>query len=132
MNITEVTRSASDTIRFLLDGKESFAAVDHPIIKEWEAAGNTIPPYVPPPAPPPAPLTARQLRLGLVTNGFALEQVEAAIADIDEPQQRAIASIEWQYASQFERSHPLIAQVGASLGLANEQIDGMWASALIL
>jgi len=73
-----------------------------------------------------APLTARQLRLGLVTNGFALKQIEAAIAAIEDPQQRAVASIEWEYASQFERDHPLIAQVGAALGLTVEQIDTMW------
>ena len=81
-------------------------------------------------APSFAPLTSRQLRLGLVTNGFALEQVEAAIAAIEDPQQRAVASIEWEYASQFERDHPLIAQVGAALELTEEQVDAMWTVAL--
>lgn len=79
--------------------------------------------------PPPPALTARQLRLGLVTNGFALDQVEKAIAAIEDSQQRAVAQIEWEYASQFERDHPLIAQVGASLGLDEAAIDGMWAEA---
>jgi len=129
-------RTESGTIRVILDGDEFESAVpDDPrnrhrqMISEWEAAGNTIPAAddVQPIAPP---LTARQLRLGLVTNGFSLDQVEAAIAAIEDPQQRAVASIEWEYASQFERSHPLIAQVGAALGLTAEQIDQMWIEAL--
>lgn len=74
------------------------------------------------------PLTARQLRLGLVTNGFSLEQVDVVIRAIGDPQQRALSQIEWAYASQFERRHPLIAEVGAALGLSAEQIDTMWAA----
>lgn len=81
---------------------------------------------------PLPPLTARQLRLGLVTNGFALDQVEATIAAIEDPERRAVAKIEWEYASQFVRAHRLIAQVGTALGLTEEQIDGMWAEAVVL
>src|SRR3546814_15286669 len=79
-------------------------------------------------APRPS-LTARQLRLGLVANGLGLDQVETAIAAIEDPQQRDVASIEWQHASQFEREHPLIAQVGTALGLTVEPIDAMWVIA---
>lgn len=133
MNITEVTRLASDpnTVRFLLDGDESFAPVDHPAIQAWEASGGVIAEDT---APEPAipPLTARQLRLGLVLNGLSLEQVEATIDGIDDPQDRAVAKIEWEYASQFERDHPLLQQVGAALGLTEEQIDSMWEQALTL
>ncbi|MCB5201872.1 hypothetical protein LH464_05190 [Neorhizobium sp. T786] len=77
-------------------------------------------------------LTPRQLRLGLVTNGFSLDQVDGVINAIEDPQHRAIAMIEWRDASQFERDHPLIAQVGAALGLTGDQIDGMWEQALPL
>lgn len=75
-------------------------------------------------------LTARQLRLGLVINGFGLDQVDTAIAAIEDQQQRAVAQIEWEYASQFERDHPLLQQVGAALGLTEEQIDVLWEQAL--
>ena len=89
-------------------------------------------PNEPEPEPEPEglpPLTARQIRLGLVTNGISLSQVEAAIADIEDPQSKAIAEIEWEYASQFLRTHPLIEQIGAALGLTPEQIDAMWEAA---
>lgn len=90
-----------------------------------EKPADFVAPYTPPARPAP-PLNPRRLRLGLVTNGFALEQVEAAIAAIEDPQQREIASIEWEYAPEFERDHPLIAQIGAALGLTGQQIDDMW------
>lgn len=78
------------------------------------------------------PITARQLRLGLVLNGFALDQVTATIDAIPDEQDRAVAKIEWEYASQFERDHHLIEQVGTALGLTGEQIDAMWNEALSL
>jgi len=98
------------------------------MIAEWEAQGNTIAPYEPPPEPL-RPLTARQLRLGLVTNGISLSSVEAAIDAIEDETEREVARIEWEYATTFERSHPLIEQVGSALGLTPEQIDDMWAEA---
>jgi len=80
--------------------------------------------------PPPMPvLTARQLRLGLVLNGISLSSVEAAIDAIEDETDREVARIEWEYATTFERSHPLVNQIGAALGLTPEQIDAMWAEA---
>jgi len=81
------------------------------------------------PPPPPPVLTARQLRLGLVHNGISLSSVEAAIDAIEGPTDREVARIEWEYATTFERSHPLVNQIGAALGLTPEQIDAMWTEA---
>lgn len=78
------------------------------------------------------PLTARQLRLGLVSNGISLSQVEASIDAIENQRDRDAARIEWEYASTFDRQHPLIEQVGGALGLTGEQIDAMWLEALNL
>ena len=75
------------------------------------------------------PLTARQLRLGLIAAGISLSSVEAAIAGIEDAPDREIAKVEWEYASQFERDHPLIGQVGTALGLTDEQIDAAWLPA---
>lgn len=88
--------------------------------------------YVEPPAPSLPPLTARQLRLGLVGGGILPAQVDAAIAAIPDDNARAVAEIEWEYAMQFERDHPLIEQVSTALGLNVEQIDTMWQAALAL
>ncbi|WP_457660263.1 hypothetical protein [Sinorhizobium medicae] len=77
-------------------------------------------------------LSARQIRLGLVSNGFALAQVTASIEAMPEGVEKETAQIEWEYATTFERMHPLIAMVGAALGLADDQIDAMWAAAASL
>jgi len=81
---------------------------------------------------PLRPLTARQLRLGLVLHGISLPSVEAAIDAIEDETDREVARIEWEYATTFERSHPLVNQIGAALGLTPEQIDAMWTEAAAL
>lgn len=93
----------------------------------------------PAPEAPPTPelppvvfphLSARQLRLGLIAAGVSLSSVDAAIAAIPDEADREVAQVEWQFASQFERDHPLIEQVGAALGLEPWQIDAAWLAAL--
>ncbi len=75
------------------------------------------------------PLTARQLRLGLVDNGFALTQVEAAIDALPDGPEKEKAKIEWQYAGEFQRDHPLLMTIAAQLGISAEQFETMWAEA---
>lgn len=106
-----------------------------PLSSQLWAAGiagdlGVIAEYVAPPPPPLAPLTRRQLRLGLLSNGITTADVEAAIAAIPDPMDRAVAEIEWADASTYERDHHLIEQVGSALGLTHEQIDTMWEAAL--
>lgn len=84
------------------------------------AAAAALPPLMP-------PITRRQLRLTLLAHGL-LDQIEQAVAALSEPA-RSVALIEWQDARQYERDHPLIAQIGASLALSAMQIDAMWAEA---
>ncbi|WP_234844820.1 hypothetical protein [Sinorhizobium meliloti] len=77
-------------------------------------------------------LTARQLRLGLVGNGYSMSQVSAVIDAMPEGADKETARIEWEYATTFERTHPLIATVGAALAISEEQIDSMWTEAASL
>lgn len=74
-------------------------------------------------------LTARQFRIGLVRGGFTLAQITSAIEAMPEAASKEEAKIEWEYATTFDRMHPLIASVGAALGLSDEQIASMWAAA---
>ena len=89
--------------------------------------------YTPPPPPELTPeekraampnLTARQLRLGLLQLG-KLAGVPIAIAALPEPD-KSQAQIEWDYASEFRRLHPLIMQLIPILGLTDEQVDPVW------
>lgn len=78
------------------------------------------------------PLTARQLRLGLVDNGFSLAQVEAAINAMPEGIDKEKAKIEWQHAGEFQRDHPLLVTIATQLGISAQQFETMWVEALKL
>lgn len=110
----------------------------NPVVRQWLVDNPAFPiqPYT-----PPTPekiraslpnLTARQLRLGLVNGGFTLSQVQSVIDSMPEGAAKETAKIEWEYATTFNRTHPLIATVGAALGLSDEQIDAMWMAAVDL
>lgn len=109
-----------------------------PLIKQWfeDNPDHEVTPYTEP-TPEEAranlpDLTARQLRLALLGNAITMSQVTTAILDIPDVIDRDKALVEWEYASNFARAHPLIATVGAALGLTDEQIDTMWVAALSL
>lgn len=74
-------------------------------------------------------MTARQLRLSLVENGFALAQVEAAIEALPDGPEKEKAKIEGQCAGEFKRDHPLLMTIAAQLGISAEQFDAMWTEA---
>ncbi|WP_104663405.1 hypothetical protein [Ensifer adhaerens] len=77
-------------------------------------------------------LTARQLRLGLVNANVSPSTVTATIAVMPTGPDRDKAQIEWEYATTFKRTHPLIATVGTALGLSDAEIDALWAAAAAL
>lgn len=102
----------------------------------WRNVGGVIPEWV-----PPTPeelreqlpsLTARQFRLGLLQSGRSLSHVEAAIAAIADPTEREKAQVEWEYAAEFNRTHPLVVSLSATLGFTPEEVDTLWQSSLQL
>ena len=88
--------------------------------------------YSPPIEPtPPSPITRRQLRLTLVRNGISIAGVDAAIAAMPDGLAKEEAQIEWADASTFNRDHPTLLLIASALGLTEEQIDAMWAEAVL-
>jgi hypothetical protein len=92
-----------------------------------------IEPYVPPvPSADPNdyPLTMRQLRLGLVLNGFPVDFIQTAIAAIPDAMQRAIATIWYEETStNIQWSHPMTQSLIAAAGISAEQAAAMWMAA---
>ena len=78
------------------------------------------------------PLKRRQFRLTLVMNGYDLNEIEALIDQIEDPMQRTIAQIEWQDATDFERTNPTLLMMAQMLGLTSEQLDSLWEYGLAL
>jgi len=44
----------------------------------------------------------------------------------------AAALIEWEYSQEVKRTHPLVGQLGAALGLNSAQIDAAFRAAALL
>ena len=78
------------------------------------------------PNPVPATVTQRQLRLTLLGFGVTDGAVRAQLAGND------AALIEWEYATEIKRTHPLVAVLGAALGLNSAQIDDAFRDAAAL
>lgn len=90
--------------------------------------GEAFTPPPPRPAPVPETVSPRQARLALLGIGM-LDAVEQALAAIPGPQGKA-ALIDWEYATEVQRSSPLIAALGPALGLNSEQIDDLFRAAV--
>ena len=83
--------------------------------------------FVPaPPAPPVVPpsVTMRQARLALLGAGL-LASVGAAIDSLPSPQKEA-ARIEWEYATEVQRSSGLVPMMGTALGLDDAALDALF------
>ncbi len=110
----------------------------NPAFQQWLRDNPDFPrdPYVPPTVEETRagmpPLTARQLRLGLLAAGISPSTVTATINALPAGPDKEKALVEWEFASTFNRMHPLIATVGAALGLSDVQIDAMWQAAVSL
>jgi hypothetical protein len=71
----------------------------------------------------PESVSARQIRLWLINNGFQLTQVENAINNIEDPITRETIKVEWEYAPYVERNHPMLIPLAQALGLTENQVD---------
>jgi len=80
------------------------------------------------PSVPPS-VTARQIRLWLVSNGVTLAAVNQAIDAIPDANQRELVRVEWEYAPYVERSHPMLIPLAQALGLTEAQVDAAFIAA---
>lgn len=75
-------------------------------------------------APPvPRVVTPRQFRLALHHAGISAAQI-AEIIDGNEAGQ-----IEWEYATEVRRDHPLVAWLASELNLSSAQVDAIFVDA---
>jgi hypothetical protein len=90
------------------------------------------------PTPPPTPeeirsslpdLSRKQFRLGMRDLGVTSAMINAAIAAIEDDDQREIAQIEWEDSASYARMHPLIAQLAGAFGKTDAEIDAVWVMA---
>jgi hypothetical protein len=83
-------------------------------------------------AKPPNTCSPRQLRLALIQSGISLSAVQGFIDGIGDPVQKEIAIVEWEYALEIVRGHPLVQAIAANLNLTEQQIDDIFTLAVTL
>lgn len=71
-------------------------------------------------------VTPRQFRLALVRSGISLAKVELALAG------HAEALIEWEYASEVRRDHPMVGRLAKAWEKSEAELDGLFALAASL
>lgn len=89
----------------------------------------------PPPdvVPVPASVTRRQLLVALFTaTGVKDSDILASLGAIPDPAARYIATVEFTQASEFQRGHPLVAQLASQLSLTSPQVDDIFRAASLL
>jgi hypothetical protein len=115
----------------LLENKAEYEAYCAPMIEAAMAIGLANQPPPPPPSVPET-VTRRQLFLWLNSVGITRAAIRAQLAAIPDETQREAALIEFDEAQEFARTHPLVVQLGQSLGFTNEQIDDGFRAAAAL
>lgn len=73
--------------------------------------------------------TQRQIRLWLLSQGITDESVRSMIEATPDAAMREAALIEFDYATEYRRDHPLVSMFGVALGLTEEQIDNAFVAA---
>ena len=105
--------------------QDGFTAVpDDELPEGWQMIPSTV--------PVPASVTARQIRLWLITHGVSLASVDAAISGIADQMQRDLVRAEWEYAPYVERTHPMLGVLGQALGLDESGIDSAFREASLI
>jgi len=98
----------------------------------WDGGAFGPPPEAEPLLPVVPDISARQLRLWLLAQGVALVTIDDAIAALPEAE-REPARVEWEYATVYQRAHPLIALLAPVAGLMTaEAIDDAFRAAALL
>ena len=83
--------------------------------------GTSVEPYVAPTSVVPFKVTRSQARRALLIRG-KLALVQPAINSIPDSLARGLAQIEWEDASEFERTNPIVLSIGAALSLDLDEL----------
>lgn len=80
----------------------------------------------------PNACTPRQLRIALIQSGVSLATVQGFIDSIQDPVQKEIAIVEWEYALEIVKEHPLVQTIATNLNLTKQQVNDIFTLAITL
>lgn len=93
---------------------------------QWDSATRSV---VVLPPPVPDAVEARKLRRWLILHGHDPDGIDAAIAGMTDPMQRALTRNEWEYATSYTRRHPMFDAFVRVTGMTADQIDAAFREA---
>lgn len=96
----------------------------------WTYTDGVFAPPAPEPEPVPEAITNRQARLALLSAGL-LTAAENALDGLPSPDKEA-AIVEWEYATEVRRGHPLIESIAIALGLTEQEVDDLFRAGAAL
>lgn len=67
-----------------------------------------------------------ELRKRLIAMGIDLRSINDKLNAITDTKERETAEVEWEYAIDVSRMHPLVLSIGKSIGLTPEQLDDLF------
>lgn len=84
----------------------------------------------------PTVVTIRQGKKALFMTPYQdtnlLDLINTVIASIQDSNERRLAEIDWEFATEIKRDFPLVTQLKATLGLTEEQLDNLFLLASTL
>lgn len=112
------------------DGCEYWIPSEGTDVSPWPQfleEGGVIAPADPAPEPSTIYLDLKPIdfELGMLKLNITFEQIDAKIEEMQDPD-RIIARIYWRRATKFERTNPLVDQIGAFFDKTPEEIDQVW------
>jgi hypothetical protein len=87
----------------------------------WKTADSVV--------PSPDSITAYQARVWLIQHGYAIQDVDVAINTIQDPIDRELVRVWWEYEPELRRDASQIARWAAALSLTDKQVDDAFREA---
>lgn len=136
MSLEVLGFEANGMIGLAVDGEfvlvpDDLANRHRQMIAEWEAQGNTVPPYVPPEPNRFQPLKPYQFWGAVRATGHEID-LNAWVDTIADPVQKGIASAMLEFSLEFRRDHPLIEAARVHLGMTETELNDLWLWGLTL
>lgn len=128
--ITVIGYTSTGVIEIMLDGVPAFVPddignKDRQTIAEWEAEGNTIPPYVEPEVNPFVTLKPYQFWTAVRAASYE-EDLNAWVTGMEDPVQKAMASSILEFSLEFRYDHPFIEMARSALAISELELQTLW------
>jgi len=120
---TGIIEAIIDDLHFFIP--DNIGNMHRQLISEWEALGNTIPPYVEPDVNPLVVLKPYQFWTAVRAASYE-EDLNTWVAGMEDPVQKAMASSILEFSLEFRYDHPFIEMARTALAISELELQTLW------